>query len=209
MPEDLDFEKAAAFPLATLTSWHMLADKVRLRPGDWVLIQAAASGTGVAALQIARLFGARVIATAGAGAKLKRLRELGAEETIDYREEDVRARVRKITAGRGCAVVVDHVGADTFRASLGSLAAGGSYVTCGGTSGPRLQFDVRHLFIKHQRIVGSTMGTAGDFQAALEQLRAGRVRPVIHRVFEMEQAAKAYAELEQRAVFGKVVIRVG
>ncbi len=212
-PASLSFEEAAAFPLAWLTSWHMLCDKVSLKPGDWVLVQAAASGTGLAAVQIARLFGANVIATAGSKAKCQGLAALGAEAVINYREEDVKGAVRQLTAGSGCQVVLDHVGQDTFQASLASLARGGSYVTCGGTSGPKLAFDVRHLFIKHQRIIGSTMGNMADFHALLARMgqpgEAGKgLWPIVHASLPMEQAAEAHRLLEAREAFGKVVLSV-
>lgn len=212
-PASLSFEEAAAFPLAWLTSWHMLCDKVSLKPGDWVLVQAAASGTGLAAVQIARLFGAKVIATAGSKAKCQGLAALGAEAVINYREEDVKGAVRQLTAGSGCQVVLDHVGQDTFQASLASLARGGSYVTCGGTSGPKLAFDVRHLFIKHQRIIGSTMGNMADFHALLARMgkpgEAGKgLWPIVHASLPMEQAAEAHRLLEAREAFGKVVLSV-
>lgn len=227
LPAGLGFEEGAAVPLAWLTSWHMLG-KAPLQPGDWALVQAGASGTGVAAIQIARLRGARVVATAGSQEKCERLLKLGVEAAVLH-GEDLKGTVKRLTGGAGCAVVVDHVGADTFRASLSCLARGGSYLTCGGTSGPELAFDVRHLFIKHQRIVGSTMGTVADFEAVLARMapppaefalrdverpgrpapaRAGGLFPVIHQVFSMDEIAAAQDELESRRVFGKIVLRV-
>ncbi|MCB1046426.1 MAG: zinc-binding dehydrogenase [Calditrichaeota bacterium] len=205
-PSRLSWEEAAAFPLSWLTSWHMLNDKVSHRPGDWVLIQAAASGTGIAALQIARLHGLRVIAVAGGAEKCARLLEMGADAVVDHTRDDLRATVKSLTGGAGVAVVVDHVGADTFAASLGALARGGSYVTCGGSSGPMLQFDVRHLFIKHQRLIGSTMGTLDNFSRIMFHVERGELRPVIHRVLAPEAIADAHLELEERRVVGKVVI---
>ncbi len=216
LPEGLSFVQGAAFPLAWLTSWHMLTRKVVLQPGDWVLIQAAASGTGVAALQIARLFGARVIATAGSDEKCRRLLELGAEHVVDHRSGELRARVKAVTDGRGCTVVLDHLGAETFSLSLGCLAREGRYLTCGGTTGPELHFDVRHLFIKHQRIIGSTMGDVGDFQTLLAHMgpppAAGAALrglwPVVHQEFSLSQVSQAHAELESRQVIGKVVVKL-
>lgn len=213
LPAGLDFAQGAAFPLAWLTSWHMLARKVHLRPGQWVLVQAAASGTGIAAVQIARLFGARVVAAAGSEAKCDTLRALGAEVVVQAGRDDLRVAVKEATGGRGCEVVLDHQGADTFAASLACLARGGRYVTCGGTTGPQLQFDVRHLFIKHQRIIGSTMGDVGDFQALLRHMRpppgetGGRgLWPLVHRVFPLAEVSSAHRELESRRVAGKVVV---
>ena len=211
LPQGLSLEEGAAFPLAWLTSWHMLTQKVRLKPGDAVLVQAAASGTGVAAVQVARLFGARVLATAGSAAKCEALCALGAHEVVNYKEEDLRARVKAFTHGEGCAVVVDHLGADTFTTSMACLARGGTYVTCGGTTGPQLSFDVRHLFIKHQRIVGSTMGDVGDFQSLLRHMGppgAGALFPVVGATFAFTQLAAAHEMLESRNLVGKVVVRV-
>jgi NADPH:quinone reductase-like Zn-dependent oxidoreductase len=226
-PLGLGFEEGAAVPLAWLTSWHMLARKARPEPGDWVLVQAGASGTGVAAIQIARLFGARVIATAGSEEKRARLLKLGVESALLHGEAGLRAEVKRLSGGRGCTVVVDHVGRDTFRGSLSCLARGGRLVTCGGTSGADLSFDVRHLFIKHQQIIGSTMGDVGDFQALLGRMGpapaafalrpfsgepehgAPGLFPVIHQVFALDELPQAQEELESRRVFGKVVIRMG
>lgn len=217
LPSGLTFVEGAAIPLAWLTSWHMLTRKVALRPGDWVLIQAAASGTGVAALQIARLFGARVIASAGTDEKCARLLEMGAERVVNRQGEDLRAAVKAATEGHGCAVVLDHLGAETFALSLSCLAREGAYVTCGGTTGPQLSFDVRHLFIKHQRILGSTMGDVGDFQALLarlgsppaDPLHTRALWPVVHHVFPWSEADQAHRMLERRGVVGKVVLEVG
>jgi NADPH:quinone reductase-like Zn-dependent oxidoreductase len=216
LPAGLDFVQGAAFPLAWLTSWHMLTRKVDLRPGQWVLVQAAASGTGVAAVQIARLFGARVVAAARGDAKCEVLRALGAEVVVPVEHDDLRAAVKVATGGRGCAVVVDHQGADTFATSLACLAREGAYITCGGTTGPDLHFDVRHLFIKHQRIIGSTMGDVADFQNLLARMEPPSpdsamrraLWPLVHRVFPLEEAARAHEELESRRVAGKVVVKV-
>ena len=216
LPAGLSFEEGASFPLTWMTSWHMLTQKVRLSPGDWVLIQAGASGTGVAALQIARHFGARVVVTAGTDEKCARLLGRGAEHAVNYRTGDLRSVVKAATAGRGCAVVVDNLGAETFTQSLSCLARGGAYVTCGGTTGPLLSLDVRHLFIKHQRLLGSTMGDMGDFLAVLERMAAPpgdpattrALYPVVHRVFSLDEIRQAHEELEGRRVFGKVVVRV-
>ena len=214
LPAGHSFAEAASFPLAWMTSWHMLAGKVRLAPGDWVLIQAAGGGTGVAALQIARLFGARVIATAGSDEKCARLLALGAEHAVNHREGELRAVVREATAGRGCEVVVDSLGMATFTQSLSCLARGGSYLTCGGTTGAELTLDVRHLFIKHQRLIGSTMGTVADFLAVRERMapapadpsQARGLFPVVHRIFPLAEIRAAHEELESRRALGKVVV---
>ena len=158
IPDGLSFEEAAAIPLVFLTAWEMLVVKAGLREGDWVLVQAAGSGVGSAAVQIARHFGARVIATAGSEAKREKARELGAHEVIDYLEEDVAKEVRRITEKRGVDIVVEHTGEMTMAGSLRSLAFGGRVVTCGATTGATFTADLRPLFFKNLSLLGSTMG---------------------------------------------------
>ncbi len=205
-PRDMGWHEAAAFPLSWLTSWHMLIDKVSHKLDDWVLVQAAASGTGIAAVQIAQMHGLRVIATAGSEQKCAALREMGVKVVLNYRKDDLKKSVREATEGKGVRIAVDHVGEATFRQSLGALAKDGSLVTCGGSSGPKLSFDVRHLFIKHQRIIGSTMGTIPDFKGVLEGMNSGVLQPVVHKVFAPEDIAEAHREVEERRVIGKVVV---
>jgi NADPH:quinone reductase-like Zn-dependent oxidoreductase len=209
-PEGLSFEEAASFPLAWLTSWHMMHQKAHVQAGDWVLIQAAASGTGIAALQMAKHFGARVVATSSKLEKLACLEDLGADVVVNYASENLREVVKKQTQRHGCDVVIDHVGEATFADSMACLARGGRFVTCGGSSGPMLSFDVRHLFIKHQAILGSTMGDTRDFRALLKEVRptrdAGKLFPVVDRVLRLEDVSEAYRLLEHRELVGKVVI---
>ena len=206
-PEGLSFEEAAAFPLTFLTAWHMLAARAELRPGEDVLVHAAGSGVGSAAIQIARLLGGRVIATAGSEAKLARARELGAEETINYREKDFAQEVARITAKRGVDVVVEHVGEETFEGSVRSLAKGGRLVTCGATSGPRAELNIPRLFFKSLSILGSTMGSSGELHRLVRRVGAGKLRPVVDRVRPLEQAAEAHRILEDREAFGKIILR--
>jgi NADPH:quinone reductase-like Zn-dependent oxidoreductase len=205
-PVNLSFQQAAAFPLAWLTSWHMLADKLSLEPGTWMLIQAAASGTGLAALQIAKLFGSRVIATAGSEHKIKGLHNMGADVVVNYKKQNLRDVVKHVTQKRGCRVAMDHVGADTFASSISSLSRGGTYITCGGTSGSKLELDVRHLFIKHLKIIGSTMGNIKNFEDVLYHIGTGDLFPVIHKEYSVDEIVLAHKELENRAAIGKVVI---
>jgi NADPH:quinone reductase-like Zn-dependent oxidoreductase len=206
MPAGLDFPEAAAVPLVFLTAWHMLVARAGIRPGHTVLIHAAGSGVSSAAIQIARLFGARVLATAGSEAKCRRAVELGAEEAVNYRERDFREAVRAWTGKRGVDIAFDHVGADTFDRTIRCLATGGCYVTCGATSGFEMKTDFRLVFFKSLSILGSTMGGAHELIDILEHVGAGRLRPVVDRVLPLEAVAEAHRHLEARAGFGKTVL---
>ncbi len=203
-PERLSWEEAAAWPLTFLTAWAMLVTRARIQPGEWIVIHAAGSGVGIAATQIARMFGARVIGTASTDEKRKRARELGAEHALPY--EGFAREVRGITGKRGADIVVDHVGPDTFNGSVACLRKGGRLVTCGGTSGHEITFDVRHLFFKSLSFLGSTMGSPEDLKTVLGHVAAGRLSPVIDSVFSLDEIADAHRRLAERVVFGKVVV---
>jgi NADPH:quinone reductase-like Zn-dependent oxidoreductase len=207
---DLSPEENAAFPLAGLTAWRMLVTRAALRAGETVLIHGVGGGVSTFALQIARLCGASlVIVTSSSAAKLARAKELGADEGIDYRTEDVAKRVRAITGKRGVDVIVDSVGAATWRTSLIAAAKGGRIVTPGATSGPNPEEEIRHIFWKQLSILGSTMGTDAEFEAMRRTVAAGRLKPVVDCVFPLEEAVKAYERMESGAGFGKIVLRVG
>jgi len=208
-PGALSYAEASACILPFLTAWQMLVRKAQVGPGDTVLVHGAGGGVGVAAVQIARLFGARVIATAGSAAKLDRARELGAEHAIDYLTQDFVAEVKRLTDRRGVDVVIDHVGGDTFARSIKATRNGGRIVTCGATSGFEPAIDLRHVFFRQIEILGSTMGPKGDLFAVLEHVAAGRLRPVVHAVLPLGRAADAHRMLEARTVFGKVVLEPG
>lgn len=207
-PEALSWEEAAAFPLVFVTAWHMIFERGRLRPGDAVLVMAAGSGVGQAAVQIARHAGARVVATAGSEAKRARALELGAQEAVDYTAEAWHERVLELTDGRGVDLVVDHTGRELFGAVQRCLARGGRHVLCGATTGPRVELDLRFVFARQQSIVGSYMGSRGELLEALELAEAGVLRPVIDRVFPLEEAAAAQQHMADRAQFGKIVLRI-
>ncbi len=206
MPARLDFVQAAAVPLVFLTAWHMLVDRARVRPGEIVLIHAAGSGVSSAAIQIARLHGCRVLATAGSAEKCAKARELGAEEAVPYHQADFVEEVRRWTGKRGVDVALDHVGAATFERTLRCLAKGGRYVTCGATSGPEMKADFRLVFFKSLSILGSTMGASHELAEVLSHVEAGRLHPVVDRVFPLERVAKAHRHLESRAGFGKTIL---
>lgn len=199
----------AAVPLVYLTAWRMLMTRAELKPGEEVLVQAAGSGVGMAAIQIARHAGARVIATAGSDEKLARAEALGAGRLINYSKSDVAAEVRRLTSGRGVDVVIEHVGAATWDGSVTSLARGGRLVTCGVTSGAQVKLDLRYLFVKQYKLMGSYMGSRAELMAVLRLVDRGAFRPVIDRVFPLEAAEEAHRHLESRKQFGKVVLGVG
>lgn len=205
-PESLSFAEAAAVPLDFVTAWHMLVARAAVRPGETVLVHAGASGVGSAAVQIARLWGMRVLATVGSREKAELASRLGAEEVILYREVDFLQEVRRLTARRGVDVVIEHVGADTFDRSVRSLARGGRLVTCGATTGAEVPINLRMIFFKQLSILGSTMGSLGELHEIMEHVRAGRLRPVVGRVLPLAQVAEAHRLLEERAVAGKVVL---
>ena len=205
-PENLSWEQAAAVPLVFLTAWHMLVTRARVRAGEDVLVIGAGSGVGSAAVQIARLHGARVIATAGSAAKLALARSLGAHETIDHTKEDIGARTRSLTGKKGVEVVVEHVGGPVFEAAVAALARDGRLVTCGATIGGKVSLDVNLLFGRHLALLGSWMGRRSDLNDALRHLASGALKPVVDSVLPLAEARRAHERLEARQSFGKVVL---
>jgi NADPH:quinone reductase-like Zn-dependent oxidoreductase len=205
-PPALSFEEAAAMPLVFLTAWHMLVDRARLQAGEKVLIHAAGSGVSSAAIQIARLLGARVIATAGSAEKCRLATELGAEEAVNYQEAEFRTEVRKWTGKAGVEVALDHVGSDTFGPTLACLAKGGRYVTCGSTSGFELKTDFRVVFFRSLSILGSTMGSDHELGTVLGLAAEGRLRPVLEQTLPLEKVGEAHLHLEGRKALGKTVL---
>jgi NADPH:quinone reductase-like Zn-dependent oxidoreductase len=207
-PENLSFEEAAAVPLVFQTAWHMLVGRAELQPGEEVLILGAGSGVGSAAIQIAKFFGARVIATSGTDAKLEKARELGADHTINHKTQKIRDEVRRITNKRGVDVVFEHVGTATWENSLASLAPAGRLVTCGATTGFDAKVDLRFLFGRQLSLLGSYMGTKSELHTVMKLVAGGRLKPVVDRVFPLAEAAAAHTYLESSSQFGKVVLRV-
>jgi NADPH:quinone reductase-like Zn-dependent oxidoreductase len=207
IPAHVDFITAAAFPLTFLTAWHMLVTRANLSEYDTVLVLAGGSGVGQAAIQLARVFGARVFATS-APEKMDRTRALGAEAVFDHYAGDYAKEVKRATAGRGADVVVEHVGEATWDRSVRALANGGRLVTCGATTGHRGAMDLRHLFARQLSLLGSYMGTFAELREAASLLFDGRVRPVIDQVFPLAAAADAQRRLEDKEQFGKIVLAV-
>ena len=206
LPEGLSFVEAAAVPLVFLTAWNMLVRQVKVQPGEDVLVLAAGSGVGSAGIQIAKLFGAHVIATASTEAKLEMARELGADEVINYAEHDFLEEVQRITNGRGVDIVFEHVGEATWERSIKALVRGGRLVTCGATAGYQAITDLRYLFFKNLKVFGNFMGRKGDLLHLLRFFESGDLRPVIDRTLPLEKDAEAHSLLEDRRHFGKVVL---
>jgi len=210
LPANVSFETGAAFPLVYLTAWHMMVARAEMRPGETVLVHAAGSGVSTAAIQIARMLGAgRVIATTSTPEKAAKAKALGADDVIDYGREDVVARVRDITGKGGVDVVIDHVGAATMAGSLKVLAKGGRVVSCGATSGPKVEVHMNLVFFKGLSILGSTMGGLGEVHEVLAHVAAGRLSPIVDSVLPLSQVAEAHRRLEARDVFGKIVLVPG
>jgi len=207
-PENLSFEEAASIPLVFQTAWHMLVGRAELQPGEDVLILGAGSGVGSAAIQIAKFFGARVIATAGSDEKLQKAKELGADHLINHKTQKIREEVRRITSKRGVDVVFEHVGTATWDESIASLAPGGRLVTCGATTGYDAKIDLRFLFSRQLSLLGSYMGTKPELVTVMKLVASGKLKPVVDRVFPLAEASAAHAYLESSAQFGKVILKV-
>jgi NADPH:quinone reductase-like Zn-dependent oxidoreductase len=205
-PKNLSWPEAAALPLVTLTAWHMLVTQARIQPGEDVLVHAAGSGVGSLGIQIAKLFGARVIATASSDEKLAKARELGADETVNYTRDEWPKEVKRLTDRRGVDVVFEHTGEATWPGSLVSLKKGGRLVTCGATSGFDARTDLRQVFYRHLTILGSMMGSKAELLAAMKFVATGQIRAVVDRTLPLAEARKAHELMEDRAQFGKLVL---
>jgi NADPH:quinone reductase-like Zn-dependent oxidoreductase len=209
LPDSLSYEQAASLPTVFLPSWTILVRKGNLKPWETALIPSASSGVGTAAIQIAKnVVGARVIATTSSDEKAQKARELGADEVINYREEDLAARIKEITNGKGVNVVVDHVGADFWPAAMSSLATGGRYGICGVTSGYKSELQMGLLFLKYQTVFGVFMSCTDDLAKIVELAGDRTIKGIIHQTFPLEQAAEAHKTMESLGFFGKLVLTV-
>jgi NADPH:quinone reductase-like Zn-dependent oxidoreductase len=204
----LSWPEAAAFSLVTLTAWRMVVTRAQLKEGETALIWGIGGGVALAALRIAKLLGARTIVTSSDDAKLAAAKQLGADVTLNYRTQKVAQEVRALTNKRGVDVVVENTGAATWEDSLRCLRRGGRLVTCGATTGPQVDLDLRRLFWHHWSILGSTMGNAAEYAEIVRRLGNGELRPIVDRVYPMDQAAAAYQRLAKSEQFGKVVVEV-
>ncbi len=206
MPPSLSFEEAAAFPLVFLTAWHMLVSRAKLQSGERVLVHAAGSGVGHAAVQIAKHLKATVYTTVGSDAKIPKAKALGADAVINYQRENVEERVNSLTDGRGIDVVFEHIGPQTWESSVRVLAKGGRLVTCGATSGPSVPLDLRYVFSRQLTILGSMMGTRSELDTVLRLVGERKLRPVVDTVFPLREARAAQERMLNRDVFGKLIL---
>jgi NADPH:quinone reductase-like Zn-dependent oxidoreductase len=204
----VSWAEAAAFTLVTLTAWRMVMTRARLRAGETVLIWGVGGGVSLAALRVAKLQGARAIVTSSSDAKLETARQLGADVTLNHRTQDVGAEVRGLTKKRGVDVVVENVGDATWRTSLRCLSKGGRLVTCGATTGPLVETDVRRLFWNQYTIMGSTMGNAAEYREVVGQLAAGQLRPIVDRLFPLAEARAGFERLRRGEQLGKIAITI-
>jgi NADPH:quinone reductase-like Zn-dependent oxidoreductase len=208
IPDTLDFNQAASVPLVFVTAWHMLVGRAAIRPGQTVLVLGAGSGVGIAAIQVAKLFHARVITTAGNEEKLERARRLGADHGINHYKQKISEEVRTLTNKEGVDIVVEHVGEATWEHSVKCLKPGGILVTCGATTGAKAGIDLRFLYSRQLTLLGSYMGTMGELSAVLGHVFAGRLKPVLDRTFPLEDIRAAHEYLEKSQMFGKIVLNL-
>ena len=207
LPDDVSFEDAAALPIAYGTAWRMMRTRGQVRAGERVLILGASGGVGTACVQIAKNAGATVIACASSPGKLAQLRALGADHLIDYTREDFSARAWELTGRKGCDVIVNYTGGDTWVPSLRALARHGRLLTCGATAGYDPKTDIRYIWRREVNVVGANGWTRSDLEELLEEVRHHRIKPIIDRVFPLEESREAMRVLEDREVFGKVLVR--
>ena len=208
IPKDKPVEQAAAFTLATLTAWRMVVTRARVTKTDNVLIWGIGGGVALAALEIVRMIGATAWVTSHSDEKLVLARGLGAENVLNYTTTDVGKEIRARTNKRGVDVVFDTVGEMTWTQSLVALGRRGRLVTCGATSGPIVQMDVRRLFWNQWDIMGSTMGNDSEFDAVTSEFRAGHLTPLVDSVFDISQGRQAFERLASGQQFGKIVVRI-
>ena len=208
IPDELSFEEASSIPLVFLTAWHMLVTRARTAPGESVLVWAAGSGVGSAAVQVSKLLGAKVIATVGSEQKMEKAKALGADHVINHHSADVPEEVKRLTNGEKVLVVFDHVGTATWEKSMRSMAPGGRLVNCGVTSGGKAEIDIRYVFVRQFSLLGCYMGGRGELLQVLKFFEYGRLRPVVDSVFPLKDAAKAQERMEKNEHFGKIVLKV-
>jgi NADPH:quinone reductase-like Zn-dependent oxidoreductase len=206
IPDALDFNQAASVPLVFTTAWHMLVGRAQIKVGQTVLVLGANSGVGIAAIQVAKLFGATVIATAGDERKAQKARELGADHVVNHYQQKISAEVRKITNKEGVDIVIEHVGVATWEESVKCLKLAGTLVTCGATTGYDAKIDLRFLFSRQLSLLGSYMGTMGELYDVTKHVFSGKLKPVVDKVFPLQEARAAHEYLQNSQMFGKVVL---
>ncbi|MGH7259676.1 MAG: zinc-binding dehydrogenase [Nitrospiraceae bacterium] len=209
IPGSLTFEHAAAFPLVSVTAWHMLFTLAGVHARDTVLVMGAGSGVGSMAVQMAKLAGARVITTVGSEDKITKATQLGADVVLNHSTEDVTARIQEVTDGRGVDVVIEHIGPQVWEQSLRALAKGGRLVTCGATTGGEVKLDLRYLFSRQLTVKGSYMGTKAELVEAAALIGSGKLKPIVDRVYPLKEARAAQEQMLSRKFFGKLVLSLG
>ena len=205
IPDAITYEETAAMPVTFLTAWHMLITRAGLQAGETVLIVGASGGLGTAAIQIAKLAGARIIATAGTDEKATRLMTLGVDHVVHYHTQQIPEEVLQFTLGKGVDVAFEHVGPATLPQSLQSLRSGGRLVICGAATGPTASIPIREFYSRQLSIIGSMAGTPLEFGSIIQLAGEGKLRPVIDRVLPLSHAAEAHRLMEAGQVFGKIV----
>jgi len=214
IPDNVSYEEAAAASMTLLTSWHMLVGRAKIKPGQIVLIMGGSSGVGIFGIQIAKLYGCTVIATASPD-KLEKLKELGADYAVDHRKEDWHKEVRAITkeiakstgVQPGIDLTFDHIGQTHFNKQLTLLKYGGTLVSCGATTGYDAQIDLRHIFFKGINVLGSTQGTKAEMEQGLYWMGQGKIKAAIDSTYSFEQAAEAHTKMLQGKFFGKILMK--
>jgi zinc-binding alcohol dehydrogenase/oxidoreductase len=206
--DSLSFEEAAAIPLAALTAYRAVVTRAQVRSGETVLVTGVGGGVSSFALQMSLKFGATVLVTSGSDSKLARAQQLGAAAGVNYRDHDWEKKVLALSDGKGPHVVIDSAGGETFEKAIEIARPGGRVVTYGATTGPTKQIEVRRIFWKQLNVLGSTMGTAREFEEALKLYGEGGLRPVIDRVFPLAEAAAAHHRMEEAEQFGKIVLKI-
>ena len=207
IPDEVSAEAAAAVTLSTLTAWHMLVTRGKVQPGEEVLVMAGGGGVGSAAIQIARLCGARVFATVGSDAKMQQAYELGCDAVVNYASDAYADEVLRLTDGRGVDVVVEHLGSSTWDESMRCLAVDGRLLTCGAMTGREGHVNLWDIFVREYAIVGSNGGNRKELQQILQLVQWGRLKPVIHAIYPLAELAQAQESLINRSVFGKVLVK--
>jgi len=203
----LTSEEWAALPLVFLTAWHMLITRAELKKGESVLIHAAGSGVGMAAILIAKHFGAHVITTVGSDTKIKRAEAIGAKHVINYNTVDFSGEVLKLTKNKGADVVLDHIGPDTFSKNLLCLKKKGRLVTCGATSGPNIDLPARFVYMRQVTIMGCYMGGIEELREIVKLVESGAFKPVVDKVFPLKDARAAQERMLSRQHFGKIILK--
>ena len=206
LPESISFEAGAAVPLAMLTSWHALIAQADCRPGQTVLVQAAGSGVGSAAIQIARLCGARVMTTVGSDDKIEFARQLGAEHVVNYRTQDFVEEAKRWTGKRGVDIAIEHIGGDTFERSVYALTRLGTLVTIGSHDTHWGRLDLRHVYSKNLRVIGTSLGSILELDTIIDHIVGGRLRPVVDRAYPLSDARAAVQHVLDRRNKGKVLL---